>query len=83
MTGQVKNKDSLKIKCQLAKECSFFQKYKSKKSITWLGIFSSNCCSDYHTHCEINLRYQKNGKFPSADTMPTGTQVSAGFMNLP
>ena len=83
MTGQIKDKNSLKIKCKLARQCLFFNKYKTKKSIAWLGVFSSNCCSDNHKHCEINLRFQANGKFPHADMMPMGIQVSAGFMSLP
>lgn len=83
MTGQIKNKDSLKIKCRLARECPFFNKYKTKKSIAWLGIFSSNCCSEYHAQCEINLKHEKAGKFPHPDIMPTGKMVSPGFMGLP
>ncbi len=83
MTGQIRSKDSLKLKCQLARQCPFFNKYKSRKSIAWLGVFSSNCCSSHHTNCEIYIKYNKNGRFLHEDTMPTGAQVSAGFLALP
>ena len=82
MTGKLKNNTKLNLKCQLAKQCSFFQKYKIKKSIVWLGIFSTFCCSDNSTQCENKLSHQKNGTFLHPDTMPTGIQVSSAFQSL-
>ena len=83
MTGKVLSKSALKLKCDIAADCSFFQKYKSKKSIVWLGMFSSYCCSEATAHCGIYQSRQKHGKFPHPDIMPTGKQVSPAFMSLP
>lgn len=83
MTGQIKNKDALKLKCKLARQCPFFARYRSKKSIAWLGILSSYCCSESFRDCRHYLTYQKNDRFASPDTMPSGGQVSAAFQSLP
>ena len=83
MTGQIKNKDALKLKCQLARQCPFFAKYRTRKSIAWLGILSSYCCSDSFSDCKHYILYQKNGRFAASDVMPSGGQVSAAFQSLP
>lgn len=68
--------------CEFLGQCGFYQRFATKNSPAWRGLFDSYCCGGLVHHCERNKLYRSETVKFSDDMMPNGKNVPAPFKML-
>jgi|UPI00042100F3 hypothetical protein len=69
--------------CDIQDQCGFFRKFGNRQSNVWKGLFGYYCIGNGFKFCENRKKFQKDGKFPDYQFIPTGKAVPKSFLDLP
>ncbi|RMF43044.1 MAG: hypothetical protein D6751_11090 [Deltaproteobacteria bacterium] len=69
-------------RCQFIDQCGFYQRFATKNSAAWRGLFDSYCCGGLVEYCERYRLYSAESIRFSDDMMPNGKNVPSAFKML-
>ena len=69
--------------CDFLARCSFYCRFRERRSNVWKGMVGFYCKGDGYGVCEGRKKFLKEETFPGDQFLPTGNPISKAFFDLP